>query len=161
MRLVDATDRLRCEARAVNKSFCAHAKCLHGQTLSQSNATGTSYSAKHNAHSGVLCRELSVFDACGPSRVVHSSTTAPRRRHTSLTRAKQKRNAISRGRFPMPSFRSPCRVRIPLGCALLCAALLAGGAPVDDKRIKAAADDNADWLSHGRTYDEQRFSPLS
>ena len=24
----------------------------------------------------------------------------------------------------------------------------------------AAADDGANWLSYGRTYDEQRFSPL-
>jgi quinohemoprotein ethanol dehydrogenase len=66
----------------------------------------------------------------------------------------------------MPLFSSLCRVRAPaLHGALLCAALLAGAAvvaaPVDDKRIKAAANDNADWLSHGRTYDEQRFSPLS
>jgi len=32
---------------------------------------------------------------------------------------------------------------------------------VDDKRLEAAAKDDADWLSHGRTYDEQRFSPLA
>ena len=32
-------------------------------------------------------------------------------------------------------------------------------APVDAERIVAASDD--EWLSHGRTYDEQRFSPLS
>src|SRR4051812_41569895 len=32
MRLADATECLRCEARAVNRSFCARAKCLHGQT---------------------------------------------------------------------------------------------------------------------------------
>ena len=29
------------------------------------------------------------------------------------------------------------------------------------KRIGAAADNRADWLTHGRTYDEQRFSPLA
>jgi len=31
---------------------------------------------------------------------------------------------------------------------------------VDDKRLRNAAADTANWLSHGRTYDEQRFSPL-
>ncbi len=34
-------------------------------------------------------------------------------------------------------------------------------AAVDDARLLAAADDGADWLSYGRTYDEQRFSPLT
>ena len=34
-------------------------------------------------------------------------------------------------------------------------------APVDAQRIRAAADNRADWLTHGRTYDEQRFSPLA
>ena len=33
--------------------------------------------------------------------------------------------------------------------------------PVDRKALVAAADNNAEWLSHGRTYDEQRFSPLA
>ena len=32
---------------------------------------------------------------------------------------------------------------------------------MDAKRIRAAADNRADWLTHGRTYDEQRFSPLA
>jgi alcohol dehydrogenase (cytochrome c)/quinohemoprotein ethanol dehydrogenase len=32
---------------------------------------------------------------------------------------------------------------------------------VDDKRLLEAADDGANWLSYGRTYDEQRFSPLT
>ena len=31
---------------------------------------------------------------------------------------------------------------------------------VDGERLLAAAGDSANWLSHGRTYDEQRFSPL-
>ena len=65
----------------------------------------------------------------------------------------------------MPTFNSLCRVRLPLSSALLCGSLLASvavaAAPVDDKRIKAAGNDNADWLTHGRTYDEQRFSPLA
>jgi quinohemoprotein ethanol dehydrogenase len=34
-------------------------------------------------------------------------------------------------------------------------------ANVDDKRLLAAGADGANWLSYGRTYDEQRFSPLT
>jgi quinohemoprotein ethanol dehydrogenase len=34
-------------------------------------------------------------------------------------------------------------------------------AAVDDARLLAAADDGANWMSYGRTYDEQRFSPLT
>ena len=34
-------------------------------------------------------------------------------------------------------------------------------AEVDAARIVGAADNSADWLTHGRTYDEQRFSPLA
>ena len=34
-------------------------------------------------------------------------------------------------------------------------------ANVDAKRLLAAGDDEANWLSYGRTYDEQRFSPLT
>jgi quinohemoprotein ethanol dehydrogenase len=34
-------------------------------------------------------------------------------------------------------------------------------APVDAKRLLNAAQNNSEWLSHGRTYDEQRFSPLT
>jgi alcohol dehydrogenase (cytochrome c)/quinohemoprotein ethanol dehydrogenase len=37
----------------------------------------------------------------------------------------------------------------------------APAANVDDARLRAAADDGANWLSYGRTLDEQRFSPLS
>lgn len=32
---------------------------------------------------------------------------------------------------------------------------------VDRRALLAAADDNAEWLTQGRTYDEQRFSPLT
>lgn len=35
------------------------------------------------------------------------------------------------------------------------------GAAVDDARLLAAGEDGANWLSYGRTYDEQRFSPLT
>src|SRR5215470_2911248 len=31
---------------------------------------------------------------------------------------------------------------------------------VDRKALVAAADNRSEWLTHGRTYDEQRFSPL-
>ncbi|MEY2943993.1 MAG: hypothetical protein RLY97_2007 [Pseudomonadota bacterium] len=34
-------------------------------------------------------------------------------------------------------------------------------AAVDDARLVAGEPDGANWLSHGRTYDEQRFSPLT
>jgi quinohemoprotein ethanol dehydrogenase len=34
-------------------------------------------------------------------------------------------------------------------------------ADVDAARLLAAPGNNADWLTHGRTYDEQRFSPLA
>jgi quinohemoprotein ethanol dehydrogenase len=34
-------------------------------------------------------------------------------------------------------------------------------AAVDDARLIAAEADGANWLSYGRTYDEQRFSPLT
>ncbi len=33
--------------------------------------------------------------------------------------------------------------------------------PVDSARLEAAASDAANWLTYGRTYDEQRFSPSS
>jgi glucose dehydrogenase len=33
-------------------------------------------------------------------------------------------------------------------------------APVDDSRLRGASDDQANWLSYGRDYGNQRFSPL-
>jgi quinohemoprotein ethanol dehydrogenase len=50
-------------------------------------------------------------------------------------------------------------------CALLLAACNGSGptprhAPVDAQRMAASAADGRDWLSTGRTYSEQRFSPL-
>jgi quinohemoprotein ethanol dehydrogenase len=36
-----------------------------------------------------------------------------------------------------------------------------GAAAVDEARLKRAGDDAANWMSYGRTYDEQRFSPLT
>ena len=37
----------------------------------------------------------------------------------------------------------------------------AAAPPVDATRLTAADKDGDNWLSHGRTYDEQRFSPLA
>jgi len=37
---------------------------------------------------------------------------------------------------------------------------VAGPAAVDDSRMLGAAENGADWLSYGRSYSEQRFSPL-
>src|SRR5262245_29647283 len=34
------------------------------------------------------------------------------------------------------------------------------GKDVDATRILSAASNNAEWVTHARTYDEQRFSPL-
>ena len=49
--------------------------------------------------------------------------------------------------------------------ALLCVALAYAcnlfAAEVDGARILAASSNTSDWLTHGRTYDEQRFSPLA
>ena len=41
------------------------------------------------------------------------------------------------------------------------AGAVAGEAAVDSNRLKNAASDASNWLSYGRTYDEQRFSPLT
>lgn len=38
---------------------------------------------------------------------------------------------------------------------------LAQAAPVDDLRLRAAGDDPSNWLSYGRDYANQRFSPLT
>jgi quinohemoprotein ethanol dehydrogenase len=37
----------------------------------------------------------------------------------------------------------------------------AGGSPVDGKRIANAEHDGGNWLTYGRTYSEQRYSPLT
>jgi PQQ-dependent dehydrogenase (methanol/ethanol family) len=55
---------------------------------------------------------------------------------------------------------------VKLALVLLAAALfpaLPAGAqsPVDDARLAKAAETPADWLAHGRTWSEQRFSPLA
>ena len=37
---------------------------------------------------------------------------------------------------------------------------IATGSQVTAARLLSASSDTSNWLSHGRTYDEQRFSPL-
>jgi quinohemoprotein ethanol dehydrogenase len=49
-----------------------------------------------------------------------------------------------------------------LGLGISASAFAAGGAAtVDGARIAAADREPQNWLTHGRTYDEQRFSPLA
>jgi glucose dehydrogenase len=52
-----------------------------------------------------------------------------------------------------------------LACAAVSALAMAGCArrtsEVDDAALRAADGDSADWLTYGRTYSEQRFSPLN
>ncbi len=56
-------------------------------------------------------------------------------------------------------------MRRGIGAASLSLALLtppAGAAPpVDDARLAAAGSDPANWLTHGRSWSEQRYSPLA
>jgi quinohemoprotein ethanol dehydrogenase len=74
------------------------------------------------------------------------------------------RAGARRGRFSGSS-----RSALAVGVALLVlgAAVQSSGAPpgappeVDAKRIAGADRDPGNWLTHGRTYDEQRFSPLT
>ena len=47
-----------------------------------------------------------------------------------------------------------------LGIALACS-FTVPAAEVDAPRLLAAPGNHSDWLTHGRTYDEQRFSPLA
>jgi len=44
---------------------------------------------------------------------------------------------------------------------VLVAAPAAGLGQVDDSRVANAPADDGNWLTHGRTFDEQRFSPLT
>ncbi len=52
------------------------------------------------------------------------------------------------------------RMALVLGLAALMVACGARPGNVDQKRL-AAADGNGEWLSYGRSYNEQRFSPLT
>lgn len=51
-----------------------------------------------------------------------------------------------------------CSFLIILGCGS--AEMPDALASIDDARLRNAADDEANWLTYGRTYDEHRFSPL-
>ena len=55
-------------------------------------------------------------------------------------------------------------LRLILACAAISFGALAGcshrATEVDDAALRAADGDSADWLTYGRTYSEQRFSPL-
>lgn len=47
-------------------------------------------------------------------------------------------------------------------CFIVCVfAAASAAAHVDDARLRSADTDSANWIMHGRTYDEQRFSPLA
>jgi quinohemoprotein ethanol dehydrogenase len=60
--------------------------------------------------------------------------------------------------FPAARLRRPLLL---LGlCLSIPLALAQNAVPVDDARIRNADDFPGDWLTHGRTYTEQRFSPL-
>jgi glucose dehydrogenase len=55
------------------------------------------------------------------------------------------------------------RIRIGVGALLVASALGVYGQPgtVDDTRLLGAGADRANWLTHGRDYGNQRFSPLA
>src|ERR1700719_867488 len=54
--------------------------------------------------------------------------------------------------------------RVMLACAAISILAMAGCSrkttEVDDAALRAADGDSANWLTYGRTYSEQRFSPL-
>ncbi|WP_371229575.1 PQQ-dependent dehydrogenase, methanol/ethanol family [Pseudomonas sp. QE6] len=55
---------------------------------------------------------------------------------------------------------SRCRTRLATALLIALLAPISYAAPVDQAAIIASEQDGSEWLSHGRTYDEQRFSPL-
>ncbi|MBI3791963.1 MAG: PQQ-dependent dehydrogenase, methanol/ethanol family [Gemmatimonadetes bacterium] len=59
----------------------------------------------------------------------------------------------------MPTFRT--LALLPLALAGACADRAPSASPVTTPRIVNANAEPGNWLSHGRTYDEQRFSPLT
>lgn len=52
-------------------------------------------------------------------------------------------------------------IRTMLSFAVIACAGAASAQPVDDARLKAAGREAGQWLSHGRDYSNQRYSPLS
>jgi quinohemoprotein ethanol dehydrogenase len=57
--------------------------------------------------------------------------------------------------------RGSSAVRALAAVAAFWAGASAAQAPVDDARLAEAASTPADWLAHGRTWSEQRYSPLA
>lgn len=60
----------------------------------------------------------------------------------------------------MPAALPPCRLAVALLVLTLAACRATGPTLVDDASLTADAD-GANWLGYGRTYSEQRFSPLT
>ena len=60
------------------------------------------------------------------------------------------------------AIRPLCLMALPSVMLLGCASpeMPEAAAAIDDARLRSAADDGANWLMYGRTYDEHRFSPL-
>ncbi len=58
----------------------------------------------------------------------------------------------------LTTYRAATGVAMALGITFTSA--LVGAATVDSKRLNAADEEPGSWLSHGRTYGEERFSPL-
>ena len=82
-------------------------------------------------------------------------------RTTTIPKTKTRSQWRLRCLIPLAVPRAHARARVRAACGTLFASAAGVAAPVDAKRIGAAADNRADWLTHGRTYDEQRFSPLA
>lgn len=59
-----------------------------------------------------------------------------------------------------PARRNPLHTLIALGAIACAEERSTRSAAVDAARLVNADADSANWLAHGRTYDEQRFSPL-
>ena len=55
------------------------------------------------------------------------------------------------------------QTRIAVGALLVASALSVYGQPgvIDDERLLHTDTDRANWLTHGRDYSNQRFSPLA
>lgn len=64
------------------------------------------------------------------------------------------------GRFAEPSYWALRRLLL-WAVALAFSTYSHAQGAIDEARLKSAAQDSANWLTHGRTYHEERFSPLS
>jgi quinohemoprotein ethanol dehydrogenase len=75
-------------------------------------------------------------------------------------------NVVARVALLLGSSLAACQGQAPSSETLADPAARAGAvhattASVDEARIRAADGEPGNWLAHGRTYDEQRFSPLA